>query len=76
LQQQQSVQLRRSRRTNLRRPLSTYNYFLKEERGKILKIVLVEDPKTVENDPESEEFVNKELMGCLKKDGVKVSTRK
>jgi HMG (high mobility group) box len=53
--------------------LSAYNFFFKEEREKILKIVLAEDPEKVENDPESEDYINDELLAKLKKEGGKVS---
>jgi len=56
-----------------KRPLSAYNYFFKEEREKILRVVLADDSDKNENDPESDDYINGETVGRLRKDGGKVS---
>lgn len=56
-----------------KRPLSAYNFFFKEEREKIIKVVLAEDPSKVKQDPEDDGFLDEETIGRLKKEGGKVS---
>ena len=56
-----------------KRPLSAYNFFFKEEREKILKVVLAEDLTEVKNDPDTEDYLGPEQLGKLKKEGGKVS---
>lgn len=56
-----------------KRPLSAYNFFFKEEREKIIKVVLAEDPSKVQTDPEAHDFLDEAAIGRLKKEGGKVS---
>eukprot|EP00980_Cylindrotheca_fusiformis_P028412 scaffold22599_cov139-Cylindrotheca_fusiformis.AAC.3 len=56
-----------------KRPLSAYNFFFKEEREKIIKVVLAEDPSKVQTDPEADDFLDEAAIGRLKKEGGKVS---
>jgi len=56
-----------------KRPLSAYNFFFKEEREKIIKVVLAEDPSAVKQDPDDDGFLDEETIGRLKKEGGKVS---
>jgi hypothetical protein len=54
--------------------LSAYNFFFKEEREKILKVVLSEDPKELQgDDTESYDYLSEEDINRLKKEGGKVS---
>lgn len=56
-----------------KRPLSAYNFFFKEEREKILKVVLAEDPSKIQSNPEDVDYLDEAAIGRLKKEGGKVS---
>lgn len=58
-----------------KRPLSAYNFFFKEERENIIKIVLSDDPKSMQKDvdPDDDTYLDEETINRLKKEGGKVS---
>ena len=58
-----------------KRPLSAYNFFFKEERETILKIVLAEDPVELQKaiGTEPDDMLKIEDVEKLKKEGGKVS---
>jgi len=49
------------------------DYFFKEERQKILKVVMAEDLTKADNDPDSDDYIDDATYSRLKKDDNKVS---
>lgn len=53
--------------------MSAYNFFFKEERERILKILHAEDPTAEQKDPEADDYLSAETIEKLKKEGGKIS---
>lgn len=56
-----------------KRPLSAYNFFFKEEREKILKVVMSDESTDAINEPKSVDYIDERTLGRLRKEGGKVS---